>query len=143
VLRKQGELGKKLLKKKETTTKIECPEDKILNPETNKCVKKTGRIGKKLMKKAETPRRFISPRTRPIVRFPSIVKKPNLRVPTPVEEPMSEPVEEPMSEPVEEPMSEPVEEPMSEPEDDDLLMDLLEPANETNESVMKTLEDLL
>ena len=126
-VKKTGRIGKKLLKKKETTTKIECPEDKILNPETNKCVKKTGRIGKKLMKKAETPRRFISPRTRPIVRFPSIVKKPNLRVPTPVEEPMSEPVEEPMSE----------------PEDDDLLMDLLEPANETNESVMKTLEDLL
>ena len=41
--------------------KKECPPDKILNPETKRCVSKTGAIGKKLMKekkqKSKSPKK--------------------------------------------------------------------------------------
>lgn len=33
--------------------KKECPDDKIINPETGRCVLKTGAIGKKLLKTKE------------------------------------------------------------------------------------------
>jgi tRNA A-37 threonylcarbamoyl transferase component Bud32 len=33
---------------------INCPDDKILNPQTNRCVKKTGKIGKKLLNKSKS-----------------------------------------------------------------------------------------
>jgi hypothetical protein len=50
-------LSSKLLNKSLNKKKKKCPPDKILNPETNRCVSKTGKIGKDILKKQASRRR--------------------------------------------------------------------------------------
>jgi len=47
----------------------ECSEDKILNPETGRCVKKDGRIGKQILKKkTEEKKKKKKPEDEPVVK---------------------------------------------------------------------------